>query len=521
MVSSLQLFDSPIFDSPIALVTALSFLVISIVFAYTLACWRQRNMMYFAVLAFAVFINVLGYFLEVTATTLEAAVVASKVAYIGVPLTGILFYYFSRVFSGKPRLKALPFTLLLLPAPIFTISVFAYPWLPVFYEELAFSTQGLVNHLMVTPGLLYYPCVLYNLFFTALALFNLVTSFMKQKRYEGAVIFIFAITIPLAAYFYNLAFGNLDGWNPQRSALTLSMALLAIYLVRYKKAEWLSVGRELVVQDMDDAFILLDNKGNIIDHNVSAENYFPKLQKGALNYKLEELWEFPEENYKKYDVYQFGITQNGQYKQLKVSISPLEANEKATGTLVVISDDTASYQMIQDLTRMARTDELTGLRNRATFFSEGSLSYAMTNRHEGHKGCALMMDIDHFKVVNDTYGHAMGDEVLAYIGELILSRFRHTDISGRYGGEELCVWMPATVHHGAYHVAEEIQAAVEAKQFVYGSTTFSVTVSIGIACMRESNPKDFDDLIRQADEALYEAKNTGRNRICTYKPKAE
>ena len=474
-------------------------------------------MMYFALLVLAVFINVLGYFLEVTSTTLEAAVVACKVAYLGIPLTGILFYNFSRVFSDKPRLKPLVSAALFLPAPIFTLSVFAYPWLPLFYQELAYGTETTVNHLIVTPGPLYYLCFLYGIVFSALAFANLMISFIRQRRYEGAAIFFIAITIPLAAQLDTMIFGLIDGWNPLRSSLTLSVGLLAIYLARYKKAEWLSVGRELVVQDMDDAFILLNNKGMVIDHNISAESYFPELKEGDWVHRLHDLWEFPQENYLQYDVHQFGFMKGDQALQLKVTTSPLVANGKVTGILVVINDDTATYRMIQELTRMARIDDLTGLRNRSTFFSDAALFYNLADRREENMGSALMMDIDFFKSVNDTYGHDVGDLVLAYIGELIRSRFRQTDICGRYGGEELCVWMPATVIEGAYLVAEEMRAAVEAKQFTCGGTTFNVTISIGISCMRDTKARDFDDLIKQADQALYLAKNTGRNRTCIYK----
>jgi len=506
-----------IFQSPTVIGTGLSFILASIVFVYTLANWRQRKMMYFAFLAFAIFINVLGYFLEVTATTLEAAVVACKVSYIGIPLTGIFLYCFARDFSGKKRHRPLVATLFYLPAPIFTLAVFAYPWFPFFYQDLAFSTTGLVNHLVVTPGPLYYPCIFYGVIFSVLGFGYLLHSFFAHRRYEGVVIFLIAITFPLAIQLYVMIYGLIDGWNPQRSALTISVALLAVYLVRYKRAEWLSVGREIVVQNMDDAFILLDNKGIVIDHNISAELFFPELKHTNKNFKLKDLWDFPRENYKTHKTYQYAITRDGEEMHLKVTTSPLKAYGKSTGTLVIISDDTISYKMIQDLTRLARIDDLTGLRNRATFFIEATLSFDLAKRHEEQMGCALMMDIDFFKNINDTYGHAIGDEVLAYIGNLIRSRFRHTDIYGRYGGEELCVWMPATVAHSAKYVAEEIRAAVESKQFFCGDASFRVTISIGIACMKEGSPDDFEELLKQADVALYQAKNGGRNRVCTYK----
>lgn len=504
------------FELPVLLVTALSLVASVVVLMYALTCWRQRNMMYFAYLSLAIAVNVLGYFLEVTSATLEAAIVACKVAYVGVPLTGILLFLFSIDYYQRISInRALRITLIAF-APLFTVAVFAYPWSTLFYQNLSFSTEGLVHHLVVTPGLLYYPCLIYSSIFSIFAFVNLMVGFFRQKRFEGALIFIVAICIPLFTQAYTTAFGLINGWNPQRTALTLSVVLLAIYLARYKQAEWQSVGRELAVQDMNDAFILLDNKGVVIDHNLSAESFFPEFKQRRKHYKLEDIWNFSPENYRFHAVHQFDWKQGSHVKNLKITTSPLKANGKSTGTLLLINDDTVNNKMMQELTRMARIDELTGLNNRATFFHDAALSFNLALRQAHNNGCALMMDIDFFKNINDTFGHSTGDQVLIYVGALLCSRFRHTDICGRYGGEELSVWMPATSLKGALQVAEEIRRSAEAQTFEHEGAVFSVTISIGIACMHETQPLDFEDLVKMADYALYEAKNTGRNRICVY-----
>jgi diguanylate cyclase (GGDEF)-like protein len=502
-------------ESPVTIITAASLVVALAVTIFALHYWRQRNMKYFAFLSLAVSINVLGYYLEVSATTLEAAIVACKVAYLGVPLSGLLLFLFSLDYSDRIRPNRVLLVICGLMAPVFTLSVFLYPWVPLFYQDLSFSAEGLVPHLVVTPGLLYYPCFIYAGIFSILASVNLLVSFVGQKRYEGAIIFIVAICVPLMAQIYPMIFGLIDGWNPQRTALTLSIALLAVYLAFYKQARWESVAREMVVQDMDDAFILLDDRGVVIDHNLSAERYFPQL-KQSKQHRLEDIWEFPTEQYQKDAVYQYDMQLGERVVNLKVTTSPLEAGSEVTGTLVVINDDTAGTQMMKELSRRARIDELTGLNNRATFFRDASLSFDLAKRLETNRGCALMLDIDLFKGINDTYGHATGDEVLTFMGQLLLRRFRHTDICGRYGGEELSVWMPATTLDAATRVAEELRGLVAAKVFEQDTVCFSVTVSIGVASMGSVDEGTFEDLMKKADFALYEAKSTGRNRVCVY-----
>lgn len=506
-----------VLSSPLVLITALSLVVALAAMAYALSCWQQRNMKYFAYLSIVVAINVFGYYLEVTATSLDAAVVASKVAYIGVPFTGLFLFLFSLDYADRTRINGVLRAVLFTLGGSFTVSVLLYPWVALFYSDVFFSTKGLVPHLLVRPGPLYYPCLIYTSVFMLLALVNFMLEFFRNKRYKGSLLFFIAVCIPLFVQLYTMVFGLIDGWNPQGTALALALALLAVYLARYKQAEWQSVERELVVQYMEDAFILLNSRGLIIDYNLSAEEYFPLLKKNGSRVKLEELWEFPAENYRKHGVHKTNIVREGKTLNLKVIISPLEVSGVMTGTLVIINDDTSNNQMLRELSRRARFDELTGLNNRATFFREANLSFALALRESSAKGCVLMIDIDHFKKVNDTYGHATGDEVLRYIGTLIMNRFRCTDIKGRYGGEELSVWMPATTLTEAYNVAQEIKGAVETKVFKHEGIKFSVTVSIGVASMSLSGSENFEDLVKKADTVLYEAKRSGRNRVCVYK----
>lgn len=505
-----------IMTSPIVVITAVTLLAAFVVVVYGLSCWRQRNMRYFTYLSLAVAINVLGYFLEITAPTLEAAIVACKVAYVGVPLSGLLLFLFSLDYSDRISLNRVWRTVFFCLAPVFTLAVFLYPEVPLFYEDLSFSTEGLVPHLVVSPGPLYYPCILYASLFSILAFINLMISFVNDKRHEGAVIFVIAILLPLFSQAYTMVFGLVEGWNPQRTTLTISLVLLALYLARYKQAEWQSVGRELVVQDMEDAFILINNKGVVIDKNLAAERYFPVLKEKRRKHRISELGAFAFDEFLEYGTHHMDVEQEGTTKNLKITVEPLAAKGEKTGTLIIISDNTATSEMMQELTRMARIDELTGLKNRATFFQDATLSFGLALRQEENQGCALMMDIDYFKNINDTYGHAVGDEVLRFIGALINRRFRHTDICGRYGGEELSVWMPATTLESAVQVAEEIRSLVEAKIFEHEGAQFNVTISIGIACMRESGSDDFEDLVKKADFALYEAKHSGRNKVCVF-----
>lgn len=164
---------------------------------------------------------------------------------------------------------------------------------------------------------------------------------------------------------------------------------------------------------------------------------------------------------------------------------------------------------------MAVTDQLTGLYNRRYLASHLS---AMFDRAfwTGRPLSILIMDLDHFKSVNDTYGHDAGDKVLQEFSERIKSSVRGIDLACRYGGEEFLIAMPDTDKRFAGIVAERLRQEVEDQEIMLngGRDTLKVTVSIGIACS-EDGPKDdtAQKLIKRADEALYEAKSSGRNKV--------
>jgi len=127
-----------------------------------------------------------------------------------------------------------------------------------------------------------------------------------------------------------------------------------------------------------------------------------------------------------------------------------------------------------------------------------------------------MMDLDHFKGINDTYGHPAGDMVLTEIGKMLKKCIRQSDLVCRYGAEEFAVIMPNTRPETAHMVCERFRSRVTAHQFKYNSSQFQVRVSIGTASFNESKTRSPQKLVDLADQALYKAKNAGRNRVVYY-----
>jgi diguanylate cyclase (GGDEF)-like protein len=127
-----------------------------------------------------------------------------------------------------------------------------------------------------------------------------------------------------------------------------------------------------------------------------------------------------------------------------------------------------------------------------------------------------MLDLDHFKSVNDTHGHPFGDHVLVNSAEILMKLVRDTDLVARYGGEEFFIVLPNTNLEGSFILAERIRSAFENNIFRKGEISAVVTVSLGISSTLDGNVTGDNDLIANADKALYRAKWRGRNNVCTY-----
>lgn len=174
----------------------------------------------------------------------------------------------------------------------------------------------------------------------------------------------------------------------------------------------------------------------------------------------------------------------------------------------------------KQLERLATLDSLTNLYNRRYFMERLNQELSRTRRYHTSFS-VMMMDVDHFKKVNDTFGHSVGDEVLIRVGEVLHSCLRGSDLAARYGGEEFCVLAANTDAEGAHVFADRVRQLIAEQVFrSEGKPSFSITCSIGIAEATDADD-DARKLLDRADDAMYEAKRAGRNRVCVWQLKKE
>lgn len=201
-------------------------------------------------------------------------------------------------------------------------------------------------------------------------------------------------------------------------------------------------------------------------------------------------------------------------RMLERDYLPIRDGDQFIGHLWIYRDITERKAHEQRLEHLARTDPLTGIANRRTFLERMRVEFERLGRYQTHSVALLMLDLDHFKRVNDTHGHAAGDEVLKAFTAILQDSVRKVDSLARVGGEEFAILLPETDCEGARLFAERLRRAVAETPVPLDSGPLTVTTSIGVALLDPDDDHPHRALQR-ADEALYRAKGSGRNRVET------
>ncbi|MBK8615650.1 MAG: diguanylate cyclase [Anaerolineales bacterium] len=278
--------------------------------------------------------------------------------------------------------------------------------------------------------------------------------------------------------------------------------------------------------ESDAIFIIRNEDGQILEANKAAISLYGYTRGELLSSKNTDLSAEPES------------TKSATTMHLpsdQVIAIPLRYHRKKDGTIFPVEitarfvtwegqsvhiaamrDITERKQIEEELVKLSITDPLTEVSNRRYFYIQAEQIFNRI-QHPSDALAILMLDIDHFKQVNDTHGHGAGDAILHQLANRLKQNLRPTDILARYGGEEFVILLPRTPNSESALIAERLWRAMEEDSFKIGNKTIQVTISIGVANL-DQDTQDIDALMRHADQALYQAKQAGRNQIKIWKP---
>lgn len=192
---------------------------------------------------------------------------------------------------------------------------------------------------------------------------------------------------------------------------------------------------------------------------------------------------------------------------------PIRLHDNLIGFLYIYRDISQKKRHARELWQLATSDPLTGIPNRRAFFESIERERARLARYPG-EAAILMIDIDHFKQINDTHGHAAGDAMLCHIVRQVRKLLRESDTLARLGGEEFAILLPQASREGAVGLGERVRKTLEDNPLFYNDTPIRVTTSVGVTIMT-ADDLNTDQTLSRADHALYEAKRNGRNRVET------
>lgn len=403
------------------------------------------------------------------------------------------------------------------------ISLFLVAYQPTSYliwSSVSFTDVSVGTFMQPRFGRLFWWVYAYNYALMVLAYSIVSSKYLASGKLYGKHLLVVFAGLTIAAL-GNIAysFKLIPGLRQDFTAITmvLGCAIFVFTTLRTNVVDLVPIAREVVFDHMNEGFIVLNRRGLVVDYNrpVSSllrteENFIGQ----PLDVFIPELvnWESHLENDRSYEI----ELVRDDSRTIEVSRENLlSAGTENIGTLITLRDITEMAKLRKDLEILAISDPLTNLSNRRYFLQQGELAVAQANRHMLQLSL-LMLDIDHFKQVNDTYGHKVGDEILVAVTQEISKSIRIVDTFSRFGGEEFMILLPFTAKDEAIHTAGRILRIVHDTQFVTSAGLLHIKLSLGVSTFAAGADDDLDALINRADNGLYFAKHNGRNRLCFY-----
>ena len=493
------------------------------VLAFTI--WKMRaakSLAYFSAMTFFAGIWALGYLLGFFNTDLAVKLVMLRFEYLG-NIMAVYFWLLFAIYYTKHERWLNPFGWFVLSIiPLLTMLQILYVDQHTFYYtsyQLG-SMQGLVVFEKVYgPG--FYLWAVFAYLMTLLGGLLLIRGMIftpgrARKLSFGILLVVLTPLIPNLLYLTNN--------NPIAPYDPTSIAFVIIEFVLFASLRWIRfldvvpVAHDLVLNNLTSGVIILDNGLHVMEMNPAAEKILNCTESLAVNKPVSDL--FPAQQHLLEQIQgtteyktEINIAQTGNYEFQAFPIIN-KANEMQ-GRVIMLYDITAWKLAELELRKQAITDPLTGIYNRGHFFTLAEASFQQAKRYHNALSI-LMIDLDHFKKVNDTYGHAAGDMALQSFASYLMNNMRGADICGRYGGEEFVILMPETSSDSAVHKANSIRKWVEEHPIRVNGHLISLTISVGVAEIDVESDKKVDALINRADEALYAAKREGRNRVACF-----
>lgn len=456
------------------------------------------------------FLYSFGYLLEITSPTLASAFAGVRVQKMGSPFIVVLNYLFIRDVYEEKRLG--PFGYFLIFAlPVFNLfAAQAFPFIKLHYTRIEYFWDGMVANCQGELGVVGALAIAYHFVIVSLTIFRIVRHLKgeSKKHRNQSLCLLLSILIPLFVNIYHTLSYNRLRIDLNPFAVSVGLMLILYSVRRQNLLNVVPLARTQVIESMADAFIVCGSDFSYLDANRAAKRLFPKLKSFLPGEIINEVNQFKGKN-------ELDLEINGEKRFYQVTKTDILKNNKNSGICIVFHDITDKENQLKAMYDKATIDSMMNIYTRAAFLDIAR--FRLDDEKAKNRSFALLMiDLDHFKLVNDTYGHPCGDAVLAAVASLVKEHVRKGDIVGRYGGEEITVLLEDIMVSDLLIVVEDLRTIIEKTVISYGESRLKITISIGMAHFPAGTEYSLKDMFLCADSALYKAKNGGRNKACLY-----
>ena len=490
---------------------------------YSLRYWKTSAGRDFTLLMVCAFVWVFGFVFETALIPLSSKMVFFKIQFLGIALLPAIWVFLIFDFCGQKLSHKAKILFLIMPL-LTNIIIWSNPLHHWFMGNPVLTTESAPFPVVFADYQFwfYFIHVPTGYVYLLIALGMLLRSFTRlDKIYRPqALLLLVSILLPaLTDVLYVLGYSPIQYYNFTTAVFSISGLILIWALFSFRFLDLLPLARDMVIDNLDDSVIVFDHLQRMTYCNLAARQNFALSERNfgealahSQNEYIQQVARLLDEEKYKTDI-EFG-EKSKQY--FDVRISPVRnRRELQIGWVVTAREITERMELFKRVENLSIRDTLTGIINRRHFEELARRELQRARRLPQFDLSLVMIDLDHFKVINDTHGHAAGDQVLLSFCQLIQSQLRPWDIFGRIGGEEFALLLLEVDCHNTAIVVERLRQKVEALNVSFGQHNLQITASFGVIC-REGlavSELKLESLFELADQALYRAKQNGRNRV--------
>lgn len=459
-----------------------------------------------------------SYAFELSSTSLEQIIFWLRVEYLALPFIPVFLLLMCIEYVGQRIKKVWQYALFIIP--FITIFMhFTNDLHHLYYKSMELRSNSPFPIIKLVGGPWFYVHSLFLFLCVMISIIILLKQVKKSSfRFRMQISMMVAgLLIPIIAnYFY---INGLSSYGIDLGPVSMSITFIfhGAALLTFQMFNVAPIARETVFESMKEGVIVLNQQGLIVDYNRGMRKFLPMLDEHSIgksitsvlngNQLLRGIIDLKKDS-------DFNCSINGDMVHYHIGFSPVfNKNNLSIGQIITFADVTERVLMLEKMKQLASLDGLTQILNRTFFIKKSEILFDALSM-EGGNVSVIMFDIDHFKNVNDTFGHEAGDAAITLVANIAKENIREGDLLGRYGGEEFIICLPNTALPAAYELADMIRKKVSESIALVNEEMISVTCSFGVTtALIEAGDRSISikTLMPRADQALYAAKKNGRN----------